>query len=42
MKGDTRGVAEAGGECFRRDREKGKIDLVFGAPALVEQVVSWL
>ncbi len=35
-------VAEAGGRCFRRDREKGKIDLIFGAPALVEQVAAWL
>lgn len=35
-------VREAGGACMRRDREGGKIDLVFGSPALVDQVSGWL
>ena len=35
-------VREAGGACHRRDREGGKIDLVFGAPALVDEVAGWL
>ena len=35
-------VREAGGSCMRRDREGGKIDLVFGSPALVDQVSGWL
>lgn len=35
-------VAESGGRCFRRDRDGGKIDLVFGSKALVDQLVDWL
>jgi histidinol phosphatase-like enzyme (inositol monophosphatase family) len=35
-------VREAGGACMRRDRDGGKIDLVFGSTALVDQVAGWL
>ena len=33
---------EAGGSCVTRTRAKGKIDLVFGSPALVEQLSAFL
>jgi myo-inositol-1(or 4)-monophosphatase len=33
---------EAGGSCVARKRAKDKIDLVFGSPALVEQLAAFL
>jgi histidinol-phosphatase len=33
---------EAGGSCVTRSRAKGKVDLVFGSPALVEQLSGFL
>jgi fructose-1,6-bisphosphatase/inositol monophosphatase family enzyme len=34
-------VVEAGGTCVSRERPRGKIDLVFGSPALVEQLADF-
>ncbi|MBW2272793.1 MAG: histidinol phosphate phosphatase [Deltaproteobacteria bacterium] len=35
-------AGEAGGSCVARKRARGKIDLVFGSPALVEQLAAFL
>jgi histidinol phosphatase-like enzyme (inositol monophosphatase family) len=34
-------VVEAGGTCVSRERPRGKVDLVFGSPALVEQLADF-
>jgi histidinol-phosphatase len=34
-------VVEAGGACETRIGARGKLDLVFGSPALVEQIIDW-
>ncbi len=35
-------VPEAGGRCFTRRRSGSKMDLIFGSPALVEELVGYL
>lgn len=35
-------VAEAGGRCVTLPERRGKLGLVFGSPALVEQLLGWI